>query len=777
MEGLSLTGTPNHLREERMRRNWRQRDVADQLGTTVVTVRRWESGRQLPSAYYRVKLCALFEKSMEELGLMPISFPTPERETPADVRIHSLATDGVALWTVPHARNRYFTGRDDLLKQLEHQFSLEEPDHLPDSTCCVALTQSQAIKGLGGIGKTQIAIEYAYRSRDQDRYRHILWINAANEETLMNSFATLAELLPAFPAKHEMDQWKLVAEIKRWLEQCQQRWLLIFDNVENIALVQTCCPQQGHGSLLFTTRAHAIGSLAASLEVEQMGLVEGTYFLLHRAQRQQVSDEESNEATNIVIALAGFPLALDQAGAYIEETGCTFRDYLQLYQAHRHTLLARRGVQTTSYPDSVATTWSLSFQKVAQANPGAAELLHLCAFLEPDMIPEELIREGSASLGIVLQTLATDPLLWNDAIRELRQFSLIQRDSETRVLRLHRLVQAVLKDNLGAEDQRFWAERVVRATSQAFPETVEMVTWPRCRRYLPQAQACSVLIQAYSFTFAEAVSLLLRTAYYVSTCALYEQAESLYQHVLRLQEQTLGPEHPQRGKVLARLARIYYLQGKYEQAEPLYRRAVRIQEQVLGPEHPNVAMALNGLAIIYHMQRKHEPAKSPYQRARWIYEQAFGPEHPNVAMALNNLANLCQEQGKYIEAESLYRQALYLKEQTLGPEHPDVAYSLYGLAHLYVQQGKYEAAELLYQRTLRIWEQAFESTHLDIANALHEAARLQEVLGNKQKAATSYQRALAIREHVLGLHHPKTVETRNLLLVLSHTLERDKDVF
>src|SRR5207302_4315394 len=159
------------------------------------------------------------------------------------------------------------------------------------------------------------------------------------------------ELLPAFSAKRETDQRKLVSAIKRWLEQCQERWLLIFDNADDVALVRDYLPQGGKGSILLTTRAHAVGSLATSVEVETMGFVEGTQLLLRRAQRfEHAPDEEVNQAGNIVVALDHFPLALDQAGAYIEETQCSLVDYLVLYRTHRQTLLAQRGEEATNYP-------------------------------------------------------------------------------------------------------------------------------------------------------------------------------------------------------------------------------------------------------------------------------------------------------------------------------------------------------------------------------------------------------------------------------------------
>jgi tetratricopeptide (TPR) repeat protein len=183
----------DRLRQHRIARNWRQQDVADQLGIAVLTIQRWERGSQQPSAYYRVKLCALFGISAQELGLIEELQPLMESEPLDEGAAH---LDEIQLWTVPYARNPHFTGREELLQLLEQHFS-PQPAEQAATMHQVALTQAQAIKGLGGIGKTQTAVEYAYRSREQGLYNHTLWINAASEEAILNSFAALADFLPS----------------------------------------------------------------------------------------------------------------------------------------------------------------------------------------------------------------------------------------------------------------------------------------------------------------------------------------------------------------------------------------------------------------------------------------------------------------------------------------------------------------------------------------------------------------------------------------------------
>lgn len=783
------------LQHERLRHNLSQEELAEQVGVNVRTVRRWERGAILPQPHYREQLCQLFHLTASIL----FELENEQQADPPEKR---------SVWYLPFPHNPHFTGRDELLGQLAQHFA-EEKAGEQRAASCVALTQPQAIKGLGGIGKTQIAVEYAYRAREQGRYTHILWINAASEEAIITSFLAIAELLPAFSEQKQTDQTKLVAAIKRWLEQCQEPWLLAFDNADDLTLTQQYFPTLGHGSILLTTRANAVGALAASVEVEKMGLVEGTQLLLLRAQRLHATDEERHEAMNVVIALDSFPLALDQAGAYIEETGCRFSTYLQLYQDHRQVLLARRGVQATSYPDSVATTWALSFKRIEQANPAAAELLHLCAYLSPDHIPEELLREGAAHWPPLLQQACLDSFQFEHAIEVLLTFSLVKRLTEEQTVSLHRLVQAVQVDAMEPEEQRQWAERVVRGVHLVFPPDPkeDVACWPQCLRYLEQAQACDTLIQQYHLPLPEAAELLTRAAIYLNEHASYDLAKSLYQRALALWEHLEPPEHSSLATACHGLGKLYLNQGNYQQAEHFYQRAIAIRERQLGPDHADLASPLTGLANIYFDQRKFEQAEYLYRRAIAIREQQLGPDDPLVSVPLNNLADLCREQGRYEEAEALFlralrlckqqsgslhpnlvhtlqnlavlydvqgryaqAEALYLDalqiwEQQLGFDHPQVAYPLNNLAEMYRAQGRYAEAEPLYQRALSIWEQQMGSEHHAVAYALNGLANLYREQGKYTKAEPLFQRALHIREQQLSPEHPDTAETLHDLAI------------
>jgi tetratricopeptide (TPR) repeat protein len=517
---------------------------------------------------------------------------------------------------IPYERNALFTGREEVLERLHTALSAGK---------ITALTQ--AISGMGGIGKTQTAVEYAYKY--QDDYQAILWVKAESSDSLISDFVSIATLLD-LPQKGVQEQHRIVEAVKRWFQD-NIGWLLIFDNADDLAMVQRFLPSRGKGHILLTTRAHATGRMAQRIEVAKMEPEEGALFLLHRAtiidpdaplEAAPKTDQEI--ARKIVQVMDGLPLALDQAGAYIEETSCGLQGYLQLYQAQGTRLMKERGEFVSDHPEPVATTWSLSFKNVEQANAAAAELLRFCAFLAPDAIPEELFSKSAAELGPTLEQVAADPSRFNAAIRELLKYSLVHRDPASNALSIHRLVQEVLKDQMDEETQRQWAERVVRAVNCAFPFP-EYSNWDRCRRYLLHAQVCSALIEQLPLLFTEAATLLNCVGYYLWQRGEYEQVESLHHCALAIREQVLGPEHTDTAISLAHLAFFYKSQGKYEQAEPLCQRALAIRERVLDPDHPYTATSLNNLALLFNNQDKDELAEPLYQRALPIRERRQKP--------------------------------------------------------------------------------------------------------------------------------------------------------
>src|SRR5437588_1694117 len=431
------TSVASRLRQEREQRAWTQSEVAERIGTTQINISRWENCITIPSPYYRQKLAELFGKSIQELGFISGSNEERTKEVSTSVALDSHTP--LPIWNVPYRRNPFFTGREDILS---HLYTV-----LRDSKVA-SLTQAHALSGLGGIGKTQIAVEYAYHYREH--YQAIFWVTASTRDALSADFVKFAALV-GLPERHEQDQDIVIRAVKHWLT-TNTNWLLILDNVDNLELIIDFLPMYSTGAILLTTRLQAMGTVAQSIVVEKMGLDEGVMFLLRRtkviapdASLDQSINESQTQAAEIVAAMDGLPLALDQAGAYIEETRCGLSQYLDLYGTHRKELLLRRGRFPIDHPDSVVATWSLSFQQVEQECLAAADLLRLLAFLNPEAIPEEIITFGAAELGKALSVAANDPLVLDAAIELLLRYSLIRRNSEAKSLTMHRLVQAVLK--------------------------------------------------------------------------------------------------------------------------------------------------------------------------------------------------------------------------------------------------------------------------------------------------------------------------------------------
>jgi tetratricopeptide (TPR) repeat protein len=511
----------------------------------------------------------------------------------------------------------------------------------------------------------------------------------------------------------------------------------------------------------------------------------------------------------------GLPLALDQAGSYIEETECRLAGYLSLYKKHRKRLLERRGEPIFDHPKPVATTWNLSFEQVQRDNPAAADLLRLCAFLAADDIPEELAIKGTADVSSPLNVLADDPLAINEVIAELRRYSLLRRDSQNKTLSIHRLVQAVLRDMLSEEERRIWAERATRAVNAVFPE-VKFETWAQCQCYLPHVRACIVSITKWHMVFPEAASLHHRAGLYLQERAQYTDAGQLFQEALTIYEQVVEPENASIVRVLNDLANLSVTRGKYPEAEQYYLRSIAIIEHSQGLEHPDLIDMLNKLVELYIRQGRYYDALTMAQRALALAEQILEAEHPNIATSLANLAEAYRElgayrraeafsqralairekvlgsthhstgnslnslallyhsQGKYEKAEPLLLRAQAIAEELLGPMHPDTATSLNNLASLYKAQGKYEEAEPLYQRTLSIREQVLGAMHPSTATSLNNLASLYQDQGKYEEAEPLYQRALAIDERVLGSEHPNTVRVRNMLSNLLHKAKSER---
>lgn len=755
------------LRAERIERGWSQQDLADKVGTTPLNVGRWERSITLPTPYFRQKLCELYDKTPEELGLVLEPMWAESAAVIGERVVLDTSTLTVAppVWNMPYRRNLLFTGREDILAQLHS--ALLRGDRP------VALVQPQAIIGLGGIGKTQTAIEYAYRYRKD--FTHVFWIQAATRETLVADYLALAQLLELpEPQKDVQYQTRIIAAVKRWLA-ANDNWLLIMENADDLPMAQEFLPTRHKASILFTTRSQAGAEIAASIEVGKLNIEDGTLLLLRASRRldvgtplEQVQAEDRTAAERIVQEMDGLPLAIVQAGAYIDETDCSLADYSRLYATKRKALLARPSSLLLDYSETVTTTWSLSFQQIEQQSPIAANVLRLCAFLAPDAIPEELLTRGIAELSAIPGTEGSDALELEEALAVLRQYSLLYRNLDSHMLTIHRLVQAILKESLDEHTRRLWAERTVRVTSSAFPEADYAKDSPH-QYYLPHVQECARLINEYHLYFPEAAQLLYKAGVFLHYHGFYSQSQVFHQQALAIRKEIFVPDHPDVADCFNALGMLSRIHNDFEQAERFYQQALAIREKTLGPNHYATAVSLNNLGVLYRIQGKYEQAEPLLQQALRIYDQLLGPEHHNTLITFLNLAKLYLELQKYKQAEELLQQALATSERVLEPEDPLIAYNLNLLASLSYKQGNHERAEKLWGRSITLLEKIYGPEHPALADNLNQLAKVYLAQGDYMKAQALCQRALSICEKTLGAEHPDTADVLNSLAVLYET--------
>lgn len=776
---------PSRLRLLRVQQGWTQSELADLIGTTQINVSRWENAASIPSPYFRRKLAELFGMSVEELLLAKSQ---EENAYKAEKKAGSPSIPSSIL-TIPYPRNPFFTGREEILARLHSMLQQQKS---------AALTQASALSGLGGIGKTQIALEYAYRY--QEHYKTILWVDAYTRD----NFLKLAAMLD-LPEQHEQELEIVLSAVKRWLG-THTDWLLILDNVEDPTMIAEFLPRHNQGNVLITTRLHTLGTIADSIEVEKMGHEDAIQFLLRRSRSaRNVSTEERALVETIVNALDALPLALDQAGAYMEENCCSFQDYLALYHSRRLELLQIRSMLPADHPQSVVATWSLSFEQVERIDPAAADLLRLISFLDSAAIPEALIIEGAPELGPLLEPVATDRLLLNKSLSVLRRYSLVKRNPVTSELSIHRLVAAVQRDSMDEGQRRLWLERALKATNRVFPE-VDLITWERCRPYLAHALTCISSAERYGLSSLDVARLCNQVGVYLMVDAKYKEAEKLLQKSLEIRRAFLPSDDPDMASSQNDLGRYYLGQGDYKKARTFLDTALKIREQILGRRNVHTATTLHNIALLYYYEGKYAQAED-YCRQALEIRQAWGDRPEDVILSSDLLAEIYTASGKYEQAEKLYREALSTQREVSDPQksipyaqtlnnfarfyhkkaeyssaeklysdalaiqravwgsehaesdHPVVARTLNNLARMYRAQGMYSKAEELHMRVLKIREEAFGMYHLDVAESYYCLAKLYFAQQRYEQAQARCQQALIIQERQLGPEHPQIAST------------------
>ena len=563
-----------------------------------------------------------------------------------------------AIWNVP-ARNPNFAARDFQLKQLRSALSR--------GGTRLAVT---AVSGLGGVGKTQLAIEHAWR-RAAD-YDLVWWVPADLPDTIPDALARLGDCLGLRieePAELVEALWVELGRLKHWL--------MVFDDAESPEALAPYLPSGGGGQILITSRNPAWRSRCLTLDLDLWSESEAVAFLLARTGG---GDDDEAEARAVAADLGLLPLALEQAGAYVEATGMTLGVYRSLLASQRDEML---GLGSPAFHgDTVEATFALAHDRAAEASPAAATLLGTCAFLGPDDIPIELLSTGDAPAD-------------EDALAVLRRLALVRRQGDS--VAVHRLVGAVVRHRLGPAAAAGRASAAVAALREAFPESpADHRSWPRSARLLPHV----LTVAEHAPATKELASLLSSAGIYLSSRAQLRQAQGLLERALAIFDAVGATDHAEVAATVGSLGVVLQGLGDLESARSLLEVALANLEAAGGTDHPAVAVMLTNLGLVQRDIGNLETARRCLERALWISDQAVSPD-PQYARVITNLGLVLRDLGDLESARSLLEVALANLEAAGGTDHPAVAVMLTNLGLVQRDIGNLETAREHVERGTR----------------------------------------------------------------------------
>jgi hypothetical protein len=651
---------------------------------------------------------------------------------------------GRALRLAP--RPVFLAGREELLAELEARLA----DYDGAGPRVVALC------GLGGAGKTSVAIEYAHRHLVEVS---VAWyLPAEDPAVLAAGFGELAVQLGVAEGGDPM------AWVHGVLAASPAPWLVVFDNAQDRASVAPFLPSIGPGRVLITSRNPNWPGQA--LEVPVLDQQVAGEFLVSRT-----GDADQRAALKLASELGGLPLALEEAAAYVQASGETLAGYVSLFRQRRADLLGRG--ESTGSSQTVATTWRLAFESLRQAAPGATGLLRLLAFCAPEVIPLRLLlqpRPGLAEefgedVAPVLVPLLEDRLAADNPIAALRRYSLVTLVAGGSVS-VHRLVQAVTADQMPADQARQWRLAAAALIGAALPAEPWIAgTWPAYAILLPHVQAAASADSAAAASIAD----------YLGYTGNYLVARDSMERVVEARERLYGPEHPD--TLTARIMLDHWIAqaGEAATARDQLAGLLPVAERVLGPEHRDTLFLRRELA--WWTGDAGDPVTARDQSAALVpvYERVLGSEHTGTLGAQANLAGWTGQVGDPATARRLFVEVLTVYERVFGPEHPGTLASRRNVAGWTGEAGDPAAARDQLAELLPSCERVLGPDHPDTLTTRDWLARWTGDAGDPAAARDLYAALLPARERVLDPEHPDTLATRTSLAYWTSEAEGDSD--
>lgn len=661
--------------------------------------------------------------------------------------------------TLRHPFNPFFTGRAKVLNDLREAL---QQWHL------VLLTGAERHSDASGIGKTEAATAYAHRFRAE--YHTVLWLRADDPCTLIeDSLAALVTLGVEFAPDRPWD--RSLETVRTWLETNQQ-WLLIVDNVDNSDLIKSLLPQRQSGHVLAISRRPASSLPGAGRTVALGGLTqeEAVRFLFKRTHRVDNDSVERRAADELVALLGGVPAALEVAGAFVAASDLRFRDYLRTLRGRLAPGDAKPGQD--QHGDAVGLTALLSWEKIRQASPEAAECLRASALLGRELLSLDLLHECGEDAGPLLApALQGDPAgrgAMADWLGLLTRVGLVHRTGEPLGYTVHPAVQRMALRHVEKEDVARWAGRMQRVVERVCLTNGHAES-PEPSRILPWLAVAANLARDGWLKHAAGARFFERLTARFGPLAGFAVTEPLYLGALSGYDVAEEDSHARVADLANEVARHYLAANKRAEADQYFTRALTAREHASGPMHPDVAQYLHDLGRRYDEQGRHLQADEFLRRSLAIREHNLGKRHPEIAAYLHLLGCRYLDLSRREEADQCFAKALAIKEEAYGPNDHHVAEYVHELACRLGDQGRYAEAEPLFDRALLIARSELPPSHPALGIYAHSMGRLCHTTGRLRQAEKLYKDALAKAD---GMPQPDVAATYNDLGSLYHQRRR-----
>lgn len=652
---------------------------------------------------------------------------------------------------VPYDQNPHFVGRTELRKTLREKLvTVGEKQY----------NHRVALYGLGGVGKTQTALAYVYAHRSD--YDAIYWITGVNQASLLSGFQDIAKA-GGLQGTHEMGPTDVAKVVIEWLRS-QDNWLLVIDNLDDFDVARQYLPPRevSKHTIITTRNPNFIDIPAEGIEISTLDPKDAIELLLLRSFGPKVPakfdpDKVQAEAAEVVEKLGYLALAIEQAAAFIRETSKDIFRFLPSYMADRKKHHKRVPRGNWEYPHPVSSTWHLSFQKVKEGNEVASELLKLFAFLNPDGILREFLEAGRDGLPDSLGELIGDEDEYYGVLNELVRFSLIRRedDKDEEMVTMHRLVQAVIKDEM--EDEHFSAmtEAVLSLCDHAFPHTWEGEGRSVCRKY--QEQVLAMLSEVKDTESDVLLRLIIRVAWFLQEDGKYAQAVELQTKIIEVSTARNGPDHEDTLTAMTRLATAYRYQKRWDEAIRIQEKVYETNRTKFGDDHLNTWGTMGDLAATYRSKGRRQDAVGMQEKVLKARQKLLGEDHPDTIRAMGNLAATYRNQRRCTEAARYQEEVLKFRQKTLGDDHPETMRAMINLAATYRFQNRAHLGAPLEEKVVTYRLQYWGVEHPQTLIALRNLAESYSYLKRWDDACSLQETVLETRKKVFGVEDSETV--------------------